>query len=282
MTLVEMQRILYSDDKSRSPAHILRYYNQAWYHSILLHDSIVNDSKKLTLRKMFGVYFHNLSAHAGDMLRIISGQSTNAERQERIFNSIKRITKQTNNYHPGHIIPNLFIQLQAEKELGLQGNDSGRQQAQVSNLAKCLPIPKNTVIPLAIIRKHSREWQAHLQHISDFLLEGEGVWWGYTEDGVEFHDVTKHPDPLERGPELHHFRSQTLTQEENYLKRCWSMCLVEKKVISLHIIRIDQQDGSTKRIYTPYLGDAVPNEPAPEPNEPAPEPEPNEPEPEPN
>ena len=29
-TLVEMQRILYSSDKERSPQLILRYYNQAW------------------------------------------------------------------------------------------------------------------------------------------------------------------------------------------------------------------------------------------------------------
>ena len=195
-TLVEMQRILYANENCRSPALILRYYNQAWYHSILLHDFIVNNPKHLTTRKMFGVYFHNLSAHAGDMLRIISGQSANAERQERIFNSIKRITKLTSNYHPGHVIPNLFVRLQAEKELGLQGNDAARQQEQVSNLAKSLPPLHNTVIPITIIKKHSTEWQAHLQHISDFLLEGEGVWWNKAGDAVEFHDVSHSPDPL--------------------------------------------------------------------------------------
>jgi len=67
-TLVEMQRILYSCEKNRPPALILRYYNQVWYHSILLRNFVVNNPKKLTLRKMFGVYFHNLSAHAGAML----------------------------------------------------------------------------------------------------------------------------------------------------------------------------------------------------------------------
>jgi len=221
-TLVEMQRILYADDDSRSPTQILRYYNQAWYHSILLHDFIVNHPKKLTRRKMFGMYFHNLSAHAGDMLRIISGQSANAERQERIFNSIKRITKQTSNYHPGHVIPNLFVRLQAEKQLGLQGNDAARQQAQVSNLAKSLPPSHNTVIPISIIKKHSEEWQAHLQHISDFLLEGEGVWWHKAGDAVEFYDVSNSPDPSQ-GPQLHHFRSSTLSEEENYMKSCWDV-----------------------------------------------------------
>lgn len=69
------------------------------------------------------------------MLRIVSGQSANAERQEKIFNSVKRVTKQTSNYHPGHIIPNLFIRLKAEKQLGLQGNDVQRQQAHVTNLS---------------------------------------------------------------------------------------------------------------------------------------------------
>ena len=116
-TLVEMQRILYSADDKRSPALILRYYNQAWLHSILLKE-LVKQPKKLTLRKLFGVYFHNLSAHGGIMLHIISGQASNAEQQERIFNHIKRITCHTSNYHPGQIIPNLFVRLQAERRWG--------------------------------------------------------------------------------------------------------------------------------------------------------------------
>ncbi|KAK3746096.1 hypothetical protein QZH41_004621 [Actinostola sp. cb2023] len=253
-TLVEMQQILYSPDEKRTPALILRYYNQAWYHSILLKTAI-DAPKKLTRRKMFGVYYHNLSAHAGLMLRLVSGQAANAEAQERVFNSIKRITKQTSNNHPRQIITNLFIRLQAEKEMGLQGDDVSQQQAHISNLARSLPPATNTRIPLSIIKKHSREWQAHLQQISDYLKEGEGVWWSKTGDFVEFHDVTKHPLPEDTGPQLHHFRSTNLEKEAIRLEDCWIECLTNQTVIPTHIIRIDQADGTTVRLYTNYFND---------------------------
>lgn len=66
-TIVEIQRIV--------------YYNKTWYQSILLKYLIVKDPKKLTLRKMFGVYLHNISSHAGLMFRVISGLAAKAERQ---------------------------------------------------------------------------------------------------------------------------------------------------------------------------------------------------------
>ena len=214
--------------------------------------------QKTDLRKLFGVYFHNHSAHAGLMLRIVSGQASNAEGQERIFNSIKRITKQTSNYHPGQIIPKIFIRLQAEKEIGLQENNTERQQAHVSKLSKCLPQQTNIQIPIALIKKHNRSWQAHLQQTSDFLAEGEGVWWSLRMDVVEFHDISNHHSQEKAGPQLHHFRSSTLKQEHDHLKHCWEQILQQGTTIPIHVIRIDQTDGSTQKVYTTYLGDEVP------------------------
>lgn len=112
---------------------------------------------------MFGVYFHNFSAHGGIMLQIISRIATNTEKQERIFNAIKNITNRTSNYHPCHIIPNVFIRLQAKEELEGKQNDIAQQQATISNLAKALKTPTNTRIPFSMVRKANREWQVHLQ-----------------------------------------------------------------------------------------------------------------------
>jgi len=254
-TLVQMQEILYSPDDKRSPALILRYCNQAWYHAILL-KTLIDQPKKLTRRKMFGIYFHNLSTHAGLMLRLISGQASNAEAQEIIFNSIKRITKQTSNNHPGHIIPNLFIRLQAEKEMELQGDDVGKQQAHISNLAKSLPPATNTCIPISIIKKYNHEWQAHLQQISDYLIEGEGVWWSKNDDYVEFHDVTNHPSPEDTGPFLHHFRSSTLENEADMLDDCWYQCITSQTPIPTNIIRYDESDGTTTKLYINFLNNS--------------------------
>ena len=74
------------------------------------------------------------------------------------------------NYSPEQMIPNLFVRLQAEKEMGLHSDDASQQQDEISNLAKSLPPPTNTRIPLHLVKQHNSDWQAHLQRISDFLL----------------------------------------------------------------------------------------------------------------
>lgn len=250
-TLIEVQRILYLAEEKRSPKEILRYHNQSWYHAILLKE-IIKQPKKLTHRKMFGVYFHNISAHAGPMLRIISGQASHTENQERIFNAIKGITKTTSNYHPGQTIPNIYIRLQAEKERGREDN-VGNQQSQVSHLSQCLPPPLNTSIPLSLILKHGREWQAHLEKIADFLLEGEGTWWRNDGQAIEFFDVTNSPSHETTGPPLHHFRSSTLASEELYIQNCWQRCIEENIKMPVQVLRMDMDDGSTKTWKTGFL-----------------------------
>ena len=249
-TLVQMQEILYSPEDKRSTTLILRYLNQSWYHSILL-NSIIRKPKKLTRRKLFGVYYHNLTSHAGLMIRLISGLASNAEEQERTFNAIKRITKQTSNYNPEQIIPNLMIRLQAEKELELRKDDVGRQQSQISKLKKSLPPTTNTQISKGIIMKYNREWQAHLQRISDFLVEKEGVWWSQNDQYVEFHDVTNVPE--NSGPQLHHFRSSCLEREELVLDELWKECIDKKIVIPTNIIRTDNNNNTTTKQATNFL-----------------------------
>jgi len=259
-TLIQMQEILYSPDDKRSPALVLRYLNQAWYHSILL-KRVIKKPKKLTMRKLFGVYYHNLTTHAGLMLRLISGLASNTEEQERIFNAIKRITKQTSNYHPGQIIPNLLVRLQAENELGLHDDDVGRQQSQISKLAKSLPPATNSCFPKTIIIKYSREWQAHLQQISDFLLEKEGVWWSQNDDTVLFNDVTNYPPAMEAGPQLHHYRSSSLEREASILETSWNECINKKIVVPAKTIRVDKEDGTTIRLDINFSNIYNPDEP---------------------
>ena len=167
---------------------------------------------------MFGVYFHNLRGHGGLMLRIISGLVANMEKQERFFNTTKRITKRTTNYHLGHIIPNLLILLQGKEELGEEGDNTSNQQQAISSLAAALNAPSNTQISFTMIKKYSRNWQGHLQHIADYLVNGEGVWWRKHQSAVEFHNIDHHPSAKEAKPQLHHFPSSTLIEEERNLK----------------------------------------------------------------
>ena len=85
LTLCEMQRILYQQESNRTSQNILHLYLQTFLHAMLLIIHFKNP-KSITKRKMFGKYYHALTAHACDQYRIINGRSINAESDERIFN----------------------------------------------------------------------------------------------------------------------------------------------------------------------------------------------------
>ena len=156
-----MQDILYKDDEARSPRLILRYHNCSWYHHMLCKEIIGFQLRKMTVRKFYGTYLHDLTAHGPIQLRIVSGRSSNAEEEERTFNTVKSITNTTSCYRPGHIISNIFIRLQAEEQLGRMEDCVAKQQSQVSRLAHSLPPQKNTKIPKTLIKKHSNHPGRH-------------------------------------------------------------------------------------------------------------------------
>ena len=51
------------------------------------------------------------------------------------------------------------------------------------------------------------------------------MWWHKDDEAVEFHDISGFPSADESGPQLHHFRSSTLKDEEIYLQQCWQQCI---------------------------------------------------------
>ena len=115
-TLSEIQRILYLGDDFRTPKEILRLHNVCFEHFVLLKELICIDSlsAKMTRDKLYGKYKHNLLVHAPLQYRLVSGESINCEDEERIFNSIKSITRNTTNNHPGHVIDNLIARQEVE------------------------------------------------------------------------------------------------------------------------------------------------------------------------
>ena len=71
------------------------------------------------------------------------------------------------------------------------------------------------------------------------------------------YDISGHPSPDVSGPPLHHFRSSTLTSEQEYLKECWNTCLQKRTTLPASVIRIDHDNGSTERIHTGYFGGQI-------------------------
>lgn len=102
-TLVQMAEILHKPDKDRSLCLILRYHNLSFNQAILFLEVIGNQPVALTWRKLYGKYYHGLIGHAPIQLQIISGESSNAEDEERYFNSIRGITRETSSRYPGEI-----------------------------------------------------------------------------------------------------------------------------------------------------------------------------------
>ena len=217
--------------------------------------------KKLTVRKFYGTYLQNITSHASIQNRLINGRSANTEEQERIFNAITNITCTTSSFHSDHIISNILVRLQAEKDLaaGHAASSVQKQQDHVSKLASSLPKLPNTVIPKAMLVKHPSSWQAHLERISDFLLVGKGFWWDESENGdIHFMDAKGNPESMEKGPLLHHFRSSTFKSEETYLKKCWLKCLEQKP--NLPILRLQIEDENGNMVSVDTSADHIPND----------------------
>ena len=93
-TLTEISNLFNLSPESRSPRIVLRLYNRSFLHSILCTEKI-RIPKKVTVRKFYGKCFHSLSCHSRVLARIISLSSLKYEDEERTFNALSNIGRQT-------------------------------------------------------------------------------------------------------------------------------------------------------------------------------------------
>ena len=130
--------------------------------------------KKITCRKLFGNYIHNIhvTSHAAMQNPIINSRSSNVEEQERVFNTIKNITKSTSSNHPNQLNGDILVRMQAEGKLKDYQSVELNQLKQVTKLANALPSFGNSIFCHAFFVKHSKSWQAYLENIGDYLFHG--------------------------------------------------------------------------------------------------------------
>ena len=234
-TMCEIQEILYTGENKRSVETILRMYNQTFLHIMLVKNVIKRNplSPKISAKKFYGKYLHALIAHGPLMVRIVSGKSTNTEQEERTFNTIKTTTSSTSNFHPDHVILNAIIRLQVKEDFNAAYKYNS--ESMVSKFSKSLPKKIRSTIPYWIIEKFPREWQAHLETISDYILE-KGLWWEETPAGIVFNDVSKNNATNLVPP---HYRTWSLKAERRNLESCWEKCLQNYSVIPATIVYTD-------------------------------------------
>ena len=115
VTLCEMIEIYYAQEEYRSPKMILRLHNLCWRHAIQCR-RVLTPPKKLTYRKLFGLYFHSCVTHSAQLLRLASHRSTNAEMFERLFENISDITTKTWSKRIEDLSTNAILHLQAENQ----------------------------------------------------------------------------------------------------------------------------------------------------------------------
>lgn len=72
------------------------------------------------------------------------------------------------------------------------------------------------MIPFSWIEKYPNDHECFLKRIADFLLDSH-KWWEETSDGIIFKSVDSLPG--DSSLILHHYRSSTLKEEEQYLQR---------------------------------------------------------------
>ena len=83
-------------------------------------------------------------------------------------NTLKSITNNTSNYHPGHIIGNIMIRLQAREQIGGDKSvtsQSEKRESKVSKLATLLPKFPNTKVRYSTMKNFASLWQAHLEKL---------------------------------------------------------------------------------------------------------------------
>ena len=87
-------------------------------------------------------------------------------------------------------------------------------------------------------------WQIHLQHISQFLVDGVDVWWSHTSNGFIFHDGDSDPDNSSDVLSLLHHRYHSVKDVEQRRDECWKKIIDEKIIIPAHSIKLYDSDGN--------------------------------------
>ena len=114
------------------------------------------------------------------------------------------------------------------------------EQKIVNSYKAIQDLQQNTVIPFSWIRENSLQYQRFLERIADYLLESDTWWVEKKNEGVEFFDKLKDNNTNLR---LHHFRSNNLKNESQYLSSCWEKYLENKnKLIPAFKLKVNKEN----------------------------------------
>ena len=155
----EIGRLLYSKESQRTSQSVLRLHLVVWTHWVQLRELFT--TKIITKRKLWGYYAHALLFHAPIFYRLISPRQLNTEDEERMFGTLKDITKRTSSRRAGEIEYNSLIRLQEETKQQNYYHCSTHDKVISKHAANTQPI--NTIVKQTTMEKYSHHWQALLE-----------------------------------------------------------------------------------------------------------------------
>ena len=254
-TIVEISEteILYSNDNKHNNVTILRLHNLTWLHHELCKD-LFQSLHTLSREKIFGLYLHAISCHASKQYELMCAKSCNTENEERLFGQAKAIALSTINRRPGNILPNILLRLQAKQQVKELFKEQRSQSNKISAEARAVHTPTNTKVPLEFVSRRLDSWQLHLEEISCYLVEGEGVWWKTCEsEGVTFEFLNtenSHEDPKPQ-----HYRAANFFQLKQQKQNAWEKIINSDTTLPTSGIELYDNDGNflSTKTFAPYM-----------------------------
>ena len=155
-TLAEMMGIFYAKEDTRCPRQIMRLANLSFKHALAMR-AILTPPKTMTIRKLYGIYYHSAVHHASVIYRLVCLSSINAELFERFFDRIIDITRKTWSKHAEDLVLNAFLQILGE-DITAEENTVSIQEREIMKLAKRLPYRANTTVSKDLLTKKARLW----------------------------------------------------------------------------------------------------------------------------
>ena len=191
--IVEIIEIGYSHSSNRSVKSVLRFHNLSFLFGMYLRLAVCNAPKSMSNRKMFGIYYHNLTCHAPMIYRVVSIRSLLAELDESTIWQLRQISSATSSGRPMEISENCLMRatfLNENKTLKINNDHIVGHEGRLVRRAGSSFIPRSWM--------DSQGWesaavQSHLKRIADYLLPGPGVWYDHSERGILFYDQASSP-----------------------------------------------------------------------------------------
>ena len=110
--LVELSQICYSYSEHRTPRQVLRLSNLSFLIGLLLKEIVGPLPKKISANRFYGIHYHGLTSHIGELGRIVAVRSLIPEQEEATFHRLKQYTMNSSSRHSQHVVDNGMLRIQ--------------------------------------------------------------------------------------------------------------------------------------------------------------------------